>query len=151
MWQPYFLLSTVAATLPRSQPYWKCMKMMILFVCVRNACSSFTSDQRGPVSNAGPLGSQRSHHTTPRGNKVCLRVCARAREGVGVAGVFCTSPRICVCIHFHAVNTCVFFCVICGSAEVATLQWASQRRPLQRGPSVARPRRPLTAHLSLFT
>lgn len=62
------------------------MKMMILFVCVRNACSSFTSDHRGPVSNAGPLGSQRSHHTTPRGNKVCLRVCAKAREGVGGGG-----------------------------------------------------------------
>lgn len=59
--------------------------------------------------------------------------CERAREGVGGEGrgggrVFCMSLRICVCIHFHAVNTCVFFCVICGSAEVATLQWAGSGR-----------------------
>lgn len=83
MWQPYFLLSTVAATLPRSQPDWKCMKGIILFVCVRNACSGFSSDHQGPVSNVGPLGSQRSHHATPRGNKVC----ARPREGAGGGGV----------------------------------------------------------------
>lgn len=101
------------------------------FICarVRNACSGFSSDHQGPVSIAGPLGSQRSHHTTPAASLYDSRSPSWGRFG--------PSAHICVCIHFRAVNTCVCacarFCVICGSAGVATLQWAGRRRPLLRG------------------
>lgn len=73
-------------------------------------------DHQGPVSNVGPLGSQHSHHTTLRGNKVCL--CVKKSVSYVAAHMrlhlFPCSQHVCVCS-----------CVICGSAEVATVQYGS--------------------------
>lgn len=125
------------------------------FICarVRTACSGFSSDHQGPVSIAGPLGSQRSHHTTPRGNKVRLWVCRRERVCVcGRRGCFVSRLTYATAfVSMQSTRVCAF------ASFVEAQKWqhfsgpADRRRPLQRSPSVARPRRPLTAHLSLFT
>lgn len=73
--------------------------MIVLLVCLwKLAQGLMCFDHQGSVSNVGPLGSQHSHHTTLRGNKVWL--CVKK--------VFHMSMCICVCICFRTINMCVF-------------------------------------------
>lgn len=90
--------------------------MIVLLVCLwKLAQGLMCFDHQGPVSNVGPLGSQHSHHTTLRGNKVwlCVKKCFICR---------CASVSAFVSVQ----STCVCSCVICGRTEVAAVQYGSR-------------------------
>lgn len=98
-------------------------------------------DHQGPVSNVGPLGSQHSHHTTLRGNKVCLRV----KKSVSYVGAHMR-------LHLFPCSQHMCVCVLASFVEAQKWQqFSTAAEALQYRASIARPQRPLTAHLSLFT
>lgn len=100
-------------------------------------------DHQGPVSNVGPLGSQHSHHTALRGNKVCLCEYIHMKKSVSYVDVH-------LCLHLFPCDQ--HACVLASFVDPQKWQQFSMAvEALWYSASITRPQRPLTAHLSLFT